>query len=280
MSFLCWAPAVIAWHAFHNNFEDGVCIYLTHRYYILASAVLIYYVPMICVVVLYIRVYQAVKKSSLFLQENFASKDITNNGKNIILSESCQSNKNEEPRKKECDNFAAIDAQTPLDPSRLQDDCGGHSENVDAIAGTVTFTSTNNAEQSVEISTISRAVQKDGGEVRQKERIKPALKSRMSLHRRAAKTLGIIVVLFLICWLPFVILFPIHGFCECVPIRLYDASYWMAYINSTMNPFLYGFNKDFRKAFMRLFIKRDTASKSSTYYMSKSNATSHQSQFN
>ena len=80
--------------------------------------------------------------------------------------------------------------------------------------------------------------------------------SRMRLHQRTARILGIIVSVFLVCWVPFVVLFPVNSYCNCVPTWLYNASYWMAYLNSTLNPFLYGFSGDFREAFRRLVLKR------------------------
>ena len=75
-------------------------------------------------------------------------------------------------------------------------------------------------------------------------------------HRRITRTLGIIILVFLICWLPFCIAWPLNTFCECINFDFYDFTYWAAYINSTLNPFLYfGTNRDFRNALNRVMMK-------------------------
>ena len=75
-------------------------------------------------------------------------------------------------------------------------------------------------------------------------------------HRRITRTLGIIILVFLICWSPFCIAWPLNTFCDCINVRFYDFTYWAAYINSTLNPFLYfAINRDFRSALKRAMIK-------------------------
>ena len=67
---------------------------------------------------------------------------------------------------------------------------------------------------------------------------------------RSIRTLGVLLVAFLFCWLPFCVMWPLQAFCSsCVPLELYQYAYWMAYVNSLLNPFLYVLtNKDFRDA--------------------------------
>lgn len=73
-------------------------------------------------------------------------------------------------------------------------------------------------------------------------------------HSRSIRTLGVIIVIFLVCWLPFCIFWPIVAFCpSCIPAKWYEYSYWSAYLNSSINPLLYFLsNKDFRAAFLKL----------------------------
>ncbi|XP_069461346.1 trace amine-associated receptor 3-like [Ambystoma mexicanum] len=69
-------------------------------------------------------------------------------------------------------------------------------------------------------------------------------------ERKAAKTLGIIMGVFLTCWLPAfltVLIDPYLGF--STPIVLFDMLIWLGYFNSTCNPLIHGFfYKWFRKA--------------------------------
>ena len=80
--------------------------------------------------------------------------------------------------------------------------------------------------------------------------------------RKALRTITIILGAFIFCWTPWHVLSLIMGFCsnagfECVPIILYDISYWLCYLNSLLNPFCYAFaNHQFKQAFLRI-IKLD-----------------------
>ncbi|XP_068216212.1 octopamine receptor beta-2R-like [Palaemon carinicauda] len=87
-----------------------------------------------------------------------------------------------------------------------------------------------------------------------------AKKKQSSLHkmkreRKAAKTLGIIVSVFLLCWLPFFTWYLVSALCGdacAVPDTLVTILFWIGYFNSTLNPVIYAyFNRDFRKAFRK-----------------------------
>ncbi|XP_074530478.1 trace amine-associated receptor 1-like [Halichoeres trimaculatus] len=68
---------------------------------------------------------------------------------------------------------------------------------------------------------------------------------------RAVKTLGLIMGVILFCWLPFFcvnIIHPLKGY-SLSPLLL-EASMWLGYANSSLNPFLYGlFNKNYGHVF-------------------------------
>ena len=79
----------------------------------------------------------------------------------------------------------------------------------------------------------------------------------LSKERRAARTLGIIMGVFVLCWLPFFLMYIIFPFCKfCTQntdIRVVNFITWLGYINSGLNPIIYTvFNIDFRRAFRRL----------------------------
>ncbi|XP_007902405.1 5-hydroxytryptamine receptor 4-like isoform X1 [Callorhinchus milii] len=74
----------------------------------------------------------------------------------------------------------------------------------------------------------------------------------MKRETKAAKTLGIIMGCFCLCWAPFFITNIVDPFIEySTPMQLWNACLWLGYINSGLNPFLYAFlNKSFRRAFL------------------------------
>ncbi|XP_036141889.1 octopamine receptor beta-3R isoform X1 [Monomorium pharaonis] len=72
-------------------------------------------------------------------------------------------------------------------------------------------------------------------------------------EHKAARTLGIIMGAFLLCWLPFFIWYLTTSLCgeACyVPDTVVSVLFWIGYFNSALNPLIYAyFNRDFRDAF-------------------------------
>lgn len=84
-------------------------------------------------------------------------------------------------------------------------------------------------------------------------------RQRISLakERRAARTMGVVMGAFVVCWLPFFLMYVVFPFCpscqERTDKRIQNFVVWLGYINSTLNPIIYTiFNIDFRRAFKSL----------------------------
>ncbi|XP_043240096.1 probable G-protein coupled receptor No9 [Amphibalanus amphitrite] len=80
---------------------------------------------------------------------------------------------------------------------------------------------------------------------------------RFRMETKAAKTVGIIVGLFILCWLPFFVCYLVRGFCaDCVPPLLFSVFFWLGYCNSAVNPCVYALcSRDFRFAFSSILCK-------------------------
>ncbi|KAJ1142264.1 hypothetical protein NDU88_008591 [Pleurodeles waltl] len=66
---------------------------------------------------------------------------------------------------------------------------------------------------------------------------------------KASLTLGILLGMFFVAWLPFFIANVAQAVCNCVPDSLFDVFTWLGYFNSTMNPIIYPlFMRDFKRA--------------------------------
>ncbi|KAK2849252.1 hypothetical protein Q5P01_009086 [Channa striata] len=73
-------------------------------------------------------------------------------------------------------------------------------------------------------------------------------------ERKAVKTLGLIMGVFVVCWLPFFslnMIHPLKGY--SISSLVMEASMWLGYANSSLNPFLYVlFNKNYRHLFVAM----------------------------
>ncbi|XP_020373246.2 5-hydroxytryptamine receptor 6 [Rhincodon typus] len=66
---------------------------------------------------------------------------------------------------------------------------------------------------------------------------------------KASLTLGVLLGMFFVAWLPFFVANVTQAVCECVPALLFDVLTWLGYCNSTMNPIIYPlFMRDFKRA--------------------------------
>ena len=76
----------------------------------------------------------------------------------------------------------------------------------------------------------------------------------LTVELKAAKTLGVVIGAFIVCWSPFFGLNLSYYICDCPPSPLtVSVAKWMHYGNSMLNPMIYGLlNKDFRFAFKKL----------------------------
>uniref|UniRef100_A0A3B5AUM8 Histamine H2 receptor n=1 Tax=Stegastes partitus TaxID=144197 RepID=A0A3B5AUM8_9TELE len=75
-------------------------------------------------------------------------------------------------------------------------------------------------------------------------------------EHKATVTLAAVIGAFVVCWLPYFILFTVLGLKEHPDpstVPAYPIVLWLGYANSAFNPFLYGaLNRDFRSAYSHL----------------------------
>lgn len=75
---------------------------------------------------------------------------------------------------------------------------------------------------------------------------------------KAAITVGVIMGVFLLSWVPFFCVNIVASFCKtCIDDRTFKILSWLGYSNSAFNPIIYSiFNKEFRNAFKRILRSR------------------------
>ncbi|NXI95830.1 DRD1C protein, partial [Psophia crepitans] len=86
-----------------------------------------------------------------------------------------------------------------------------------------------------------------------------SLKNSFKKETKVLKTLSIIMGVFVFCWLPFFVLNCVLPFCDhgvrepeelpCISKTVFNIFVWFGWANSSLNPIIYAFNADFRRAF-------------------------------
>ncbi|XP_037317593.2 alpha-1A adrenergic receptor-like [Pungitius pungitius] len=119
----------------------------------------------------------------------------------------------------------------------------------------------NSGELTLRIHKGSQVNEESGGSVTGKGRAHQARSSltvkllKFSREKKAAKTLGVVVGMFTLCWLPFFLALPIGSFNENLrpPAVVFKVIFWLGYFNSCLNPIIYPcYNREFKLAFIRI----------------------------
>uniref|UniRef100_A0A672GZZ6 Adrenoceptor alpha 1Ba n=1 Tax=Salarias fasciatus TaxID=181472 RepID=A0A672GZZ6_SALFA len=73
---------------------------------------------------------------------------------------------------------------------------------------------------------------------------------KFSREKKAAKTLGVVVGMFILCWLPFFLALPISSFNSSLrpPDTFFKVIFWLGYFNSCLNPIIYPcYSREFKQ---------------------------------
>lgn len=276
LSLIISSPPLLGWNDWPEEFSpETPCQLTSQRGYVIYSALGSFFIPLLIMTIVYIEIYIATRrrlrerakasKINAFATKNYNKKDTkdpppppdqesvsseTNHNEHPNVSDSVSNAKMKEKkmkRKKKKKSNEEDNKSKLLAPPAAQED--SVTDNPEHSSGG----SHKPIDDHVALNPVVVPAPKKPGQVYQfieeKQRIS------LSKERRAARTLGIIMGVFVVCWLPFFLMYVILPFCPtCCPTdKLINFITWLGYINSALNPLIYTiFNLDYRRAFKKL----------------------------
>ncbi|XP_064480629.1 probable G-protein coupled receptor No18 [Ornithodoros turicata] len=240
--FLVWAisalisvPPLIGWNDWPEVFDEtSPCQLTEERGYVVYSASGSFFVPLFIMTIVYFKIFLATRRRLRNRAKAIAAtlqvKPMSGNF--LPLPPNPMENSSAESGNTECPQSPQTE-QSPIDPD------------MDSIAA-------------VKLEDDEPPKQINGQPVvpNVKQYMEERQRISLSKERRAARVLGIVMGVFVLCWLPFFLMYVILPFCgdRCyITAKTVNFITWLGYINSALNPVIYTvFNRDFRKAFIKI----------------------------
>ncbi|GAB1864655.1 Probable G-protein coupled receptor No18 [Camponotus japonicus] len=228
------SPPLAGWNDWPEELEPGTPCQLTRRQgYVVYSSLGSFFIPLLLMSLVYLEIFLATRRRlrERARQSRLGPVQSTRHRETDDAEESVSSETNHNER-----STPRLQAK----PSLIDDE-----PTEVTIGGSGTTASTRRgagAGGAVATSTVYQFIE-------ERQRIS------LSKERRAARTLGVIMGVFVVCWLPFFLMYVIVPFCSacCPSERMVYFITWLGYINSALNPLIYTiFNLDYRRAFRRL----------------------------
>ncbi|KAM3958440.1 octopamine-Tyramine receptor [Aphomia sociella] len=294
LSLIISSPPLLGWNDWPDIFEpDTPCRLTSQPGFVVFSSSGSFYIPLVIMTVVYFEIYLATKKrlrdrakatkiSTISTGQNrYTAKDSDQNDQDSVSSEA---NHNEHqgvtrlvsdnekkkrsrkltPKKKPKKRYWSKDDKSQ---NKLIIPILSNENSVTDIVENMENRNTSSESNSKETHEDELLPVNESTSIKTPKRAKPSQqntvyqfieeKQRISLtrERRAARTLGIIMGVFVVCWLPFFVIYLVNPFCAscCLSNKFINFITWLGYVNSALNPLIYTiFNMDFRRAFKKL----------------------------
>jgi len=217
---------MIAWWSTVDPVIEGQCYFTEDTIYLLISSTVSFYIPMVVMVVVYMRIFLTIRTQSLLY---LAARHAQHRNSNVLRAH--RGGYNNAITRSEA--YPTME-KSPMIKIKSSDSVTSHSR-------TPSFSKTNS---DLPLMTPSQTK-------------RPVSKSALTGNEyRVARTLGAVMGIFLCCWLPFFVCNLITAFCkDCIlnAKLVMPIVTWLGYINSGVNPFIYSLSmKHMRRAFVKL----------------------------
>ncbi|KAF3420903.1 hypothetical protein E2986_04909 [Frieseomelitta varia] len=230
------SPPLAGWNDWPEELEPGTPCQLTRRQgYVIYSSLGSFFIPLLLMSLVYLEIFLATRRRlrERARQSRLNAVQSTRHREVDDAEESVSSETNHNERST---------PRSHAKPSLIDDE---PTEVTIGGGGTVTTSSSRRTTSGRAPATTTTVYQF----IEERQRIS------LSKERRAARTLGVIMGVFVVCWLPFFLMYVIVPFCPacCPSDRMVYFITWLGYVNSALNPLIYTiFNLDYRRAFRKL----------------------------
>ncbi|XP_047478693.1 probable G-protein coupled receptor No18 [Penaeus chinensis] len=262
ISVIICLPPLFGWNDWPDVFtSDTPCILTQEKGFVIYSSSGSFYCPLLIMTMVYIKIFTATRRRLRERAKASRLNQLPNSGKvrltkeeDSAVSENGQngyndtSTKNLVQKKKRKKRKTGKGQPSPATPTLAPPPIAETSD----LSNPKDEASPLDEKKGADV--IVRVNPKDGSQIHQF--IEEKQKISLSKERRAARTLGIIMGSFVVCWLPFFLMYVILPFCSTCPVpndKIINFIVWLGYINSSLNPVIYTiFNLDFRRAFAKI----------------------------
>lgn len=245
----------------HDEWE---CELNDETWYILSSCLVSFFAPGLIMILVYCKIYKVAKQrsSTVFVAKNGLEREPSQ-------SETCFARKDrfEVESPSSLSSGSHQQRQGELDDIDLEESCYSS----DTKPRHHRFTKRRKVEgseccppQSCRLSWASARASQPYPEQKnsaERQQLAAANKTKVAQMREKRFTfvLAVVMGVFVLCWFPFFFTYSLHAICRnncTIPDALFKLFFWIGYCNSSVNPIIYTiFNRDFRKAFMKIICR-------------------------